>query len=228
MTTKLFVTATDTDAGKTFISQALLRQFSQMNKTCIGFKPIAAGCEQTEQGLRNEDALLLQQAASEVVEYSLVNPIAYQAPIAPHIAAELEQRPLDLAEIEQVQQQLLAKDCDVLLTEGAGGWQLPIAENQFLSDWVVSQQYQIILVVGMKLGCLNHAVLTYQAIKATGLPIVGWVANQADPDMLYKQQNLDSLKTMIDAPFWGYVPYLNESQSANDFLDKNQLKQLFA
>jgi len=210
-----FVTGTDTDSGKTLISSALL--FLAQGKKC-GFKPIASGCVLTPDGLRNADAQALMAQSNMGLRYQQVNPIAFEPAIAPHIAAQQTATVLDA---KAVVSQLLSTPiftADFALIEGAGGWRLPLGDNQYLSDSVKQldtyvQTYQgervgVILVVGMKLGCLNHALLTLQAIEADGLKVVGWVANQVDANMSQIAANLVSLQQMITAPYLGYVPYL--------------------
>jgi dethiobiotin synthetase len=223
-----FITGTDTEVGKTFISQALLEAFNGRDLSTAAYKPVAAGCEQTSQGLRNEDALLLQGASSVELSYQEVNPIALAQPVAPHLAAqELNQR-ISLQDIIQgfVHQQ--NKQPDVLLVEGAGGWRLPLGKaesgkQQFLSDFAIMQKLPVILVVGMRLGCLNHALLTAEAIQQDGLEIVGWVANQLHGDMAYMQENIASLTDLLSLPFIGSVPKLASPQAALAFLDVSSL-----
>ena len=195
-----FITGTDTDVGKTICCKALLQAANKQNLSTLAYKPIAAGCEITEAGLRNEDALILQQNSSVAVPYQAVNPIAFELPIAPHIAADLTNKPIDIDLISQGLRNLQQKSADLLIVEGAGGWRLPINNKQMLSEWVVEQKLPVILVVGMKLGCLNHAVLTYETIINDGLNVVGWIANQIQPDMPYYQENLQLLTEKIAAP----------------------------
>ena len=205
-----FITGTDTDVGKTICAKALLQAAYKQNLSTLAYKPIAAGCEITESGLRNEDALILQKNSSIDVPYQAVNPIAFQLPIAPHIAAELTDKPIQSALISQGLQTLQKENADLLIVEGAGGWRLPLNNDEMLSDWVVAQKLPVILVVGMKLGCLNHAVLTYETILNDGLNVVGWIANQLQADMPYYQQNLQMLTRKIDAPMIAEIPYSND------------------
>lgn len=219
-----FVTGTDTDSGKTFISSALLAKAKAQGLSTQGFKPIASGCELIEQQLRNADALALMKHSTLALPYCTVNPIAFAPAIAPHIAAI--QQGVDLSA------QFVADNLDIqnlfraefTLIEGAGGWRLPLKYHangkwdylpQTIALWQqgIKQQgaeLQVILVVGMKLGCLNHAMLTIEAILQDNFTIAGWVANQVDGKMAEIEANLQSLKTMIDAPFLGYVPHLQE------------------
>jgi dethiobiotin synthetase len=227
----VFITGTDTDAGKTYVSVLLLHAINRGGFKSIGFKPIAAGCEQTTQGLRNHDALNLQSAASYKVSYEKVNPIALFPPIAPHIAAAQVGKNIDMQQLADTLKQLHKEDADFLLVEGAGGWRLPILipslsnrieesksaevnctiKVQFLSDFVAQAKLPVILVVGMKLGCLNHAVLTFEQIKRDNCDIVGWFANQVDPNMSCYSENLASLHALLDAPFLGEVKHNQQS-----------------
>lgn len=205
-----FVTGTDTDVGKTLCCKALLQAANRQKLATVAYKPIAAGCERTDSGWRNQDALILQESCTIKLPYVAVNPIALPLPIAPHIAAREEAQPIQTALISQGLQQLQAKNADVLIVEGAGGWRLPLNDTQMLSDWVIEQNLAVIVVVGMKLGCLNHAVLTYEAIINDGLNVVGWIANRLQPDMPFYEQNLHMLKGKIKAPMMAEIPYLSD------------------
>lgn len=217
-----FVTGTDTDCGKTLISSALL---TAAKGETLGFKPIASGCAVTENGLRNSDALTLIEASTIKLPYEDINPYAFEPAIAPHIAAA--EKGVELLPNRIAAQLKMAEyvGADFCVIEGAGGWRLPLSQGHFLSEVVQSMQLPVILVVGMKLGCLNHALLTAEAIRADGLNIVGWVANQVDPDMANQQENLAFLKDILKAPFLGYVPYLTEpsASAVAEYLDLTQL-----
>jgi len=223
-----FITGTDTEVGKTFISQALLLAFNARGLSTAAYKPVAAGCEETSQGLRNNDALLLQAASSVSLSYQELNPIAFVEPVAPHLAAQQRQQKISLQDISQGFEHLQNKQADVLLVEGAGGWRLPLGETesgkqQFLSDFAIEHKLPVILVVGMRLGCLNHALLTAEVIQHDGLQIVGWVANQLHGDMPYLQENIASLTDLLSLPFIGSVPKLASPQGALEFLDVSSL-----
>ncbi|MFT6986828.1 MAG: dethiobiotin synthetase [Psychromonas sp.] len=205
-----FVTGTDTDVGKTICCKALLQSANKQNITTLAYKPIAAGCSLTIDGLRNEDALILQENCSVDVTYHDVNPISLQLAIAPHIAAKLENKTIKLMDISRGLKVLQEKDAEVIIVEGAGGWRLPLNDQETLSDWVIAQELPVILVVGMKLGCLNHALLTYETIINDGLKVIGWIANQLHTDMPYYQENLQLLSAKIDAPLIAEIPHLNE------------------
>lgn len=200
----LFVTATDTDAGKTFVSTMLLQGLKQKNIVSVGLKPIAAGAVAQNE---NSDALLLLGASGIALPYKEVNPQCFTEAVAPHLAAQRSQQPIDETQLTawlKKQQQLPVSQ---LIIEGAGGWLLPLNEKRYLSDWVTEQQLPVLLVVGMKLGCLNHAMLTVREIARSGLPLAGWVANCIDPDMALLDENIADLQLRIPAPCWGVIPY---------------------
>ena len=198
-----FVTGTDTDVGKTYVSALLLNYMSQQGSV-IGYKPIAAGADFVNGELHNDDAVTLRSASSELIDYQRINPICFEPPIAPHIAAEKANESLTVDVLNQwwFQEQ---GHSDIALIEGAGGWRLPLNNSEYLSDFVRVQDCEVIVVVGMKLGCLNHALLTIEAIKADGLRIKGWIANQLHEPMAFYDDNLAYLKQSIDAPFIGEV-----------------------
>jgi len=209
-----FITGTDTDVGKTICCKTLLQAANQQQLTTVAYKPIAAGCEMTADGLRNDDALILQQYSNIKLSYHDVNPIAFLQPVAPHIAAKISKTAIKTSQITQGLNNLKKFNSDVILIEGAGGWRLPLNEKETLADWVVEQQFPVILVVGMKLGCLNHALLTYESILHEGLQVVGWIANQLQSDMLYYQQNIDFLTQNIKAPLLAEIPYIKDVKNS--------------
>ncbi|RJG48457.1 dethiobiotin synthase [Motilimonas pumila] len=211
MSQHLFIAGTDTDVGKTVVTQILMQGLIQQGHTVIGHKPIAAGAAMTARGLENDDALLIQQAASMSLPYEQVNPIVFAEPIAPHIAAAKYQQPISLAALDAGLSMLAQYNSDFTFVEGAGGWRLPLGDDGFLSDWVIAQKMPVILVVGMKLGCLNHAMLTAQAILDDGLPLVGWVANTpSDSQQDFYQENLAYLKQHIAAPMLAEIGYASD------------------
>jgi len=203
MNKSYFITGTDTDVGKTFVTRLLLEQLN-IHQPTIGYKPIAAGAEYIDGQWRNDDALILQQASSPSLSYQLINPICYPQAIAPHIAAAINEAPIELAQLNQWWQGV-KNNSKLALIEGAGGWRLPLNDSDYLSDFVKHNQFEVIVVVGMKLGCLNHALLTIEAIKADGLVIKGWIANQLETPMAHYQQNLDYLTQAIKEPLLGEV-----------------------
>lgn len=203
----VFISATDTDAGKTYISSLLLQGFKALNVHAVAVKPIAAGAD--EQGC-NGDALLLQQYSGIALPYKQINPICYQAPVAPHLAAVAEQRQIDETELNSALTHWQSLPVEQLLIEGAGGWLLPISKQRYLADWVAEHGLPVLLVVGMKLGCLNHAMLTVREIERSGCKLLGWVANCIDPDMALLEKNIADLTDRIAVPCLGVVPYAPE------------------
>ncbi|WP_261815506.1 dethiobiotin synthase [Vibrio gallicus] len=207
MNQTIFIAGTDTDVGKTVVSRALLQAFNGRGISTIGYKPVAAGAEPTEQGLRNSDALYLQQAASTKLDYKQVNPVVLTAPASPHIAAKLDATVID-CEVLSKQLAHHQQAADLVLVEGAGGWYVPISDEDFLSSWVVTEKLPVVLVVGVKLGCLNHAMLTAQAIKNDGLQLIGWVANRVNPFEEHYREIITFLEQNIDAPKIAEIPYV--------------------
>ncbi|GMQ46026.1 dethiobiotin synthase [Vibrio sp. 10N] len=203
----LFIAGTDTEVGKTVVSKAILSAVGAQGKTTIGYKPIAAGCEKTEQGLRNSDALHLQQAANLDVDYDLVNPYALSLPASPHIAAIADDVEVDYQVLSNVLEQH-KQNSDFVLVEGAGGWRVPVSKDDCLSTWVKQEKLPVVLVVGIKLGCLSHAMLTAEAIKADGLELVGWVANRVNPGVEHYAEIIEMLEGSMGAPKLGEIPYV--------------------
>jgi dethiobiotin synthetase len=199
-----FVTGTDTGVGKTLISCALLLGFSAQGKRVVGMKPIASGCDEREQ---NDDVLMLRASGNVVVSYGQSNPYCFLPAIAPHIAAQRAGVTIRFSRIVQSYQELAAQ-ADVVIVEGAGGFLVPLNAQQSGADLVQKLRLPIILVVGMRLGCLNHALLTVEAIATRGLTLAGWVANVVDRNMVLVEENVAALQQRIAAPLLGSVPYL--------------------
>jgi dethiobiotin synthetase len=211
-----FISGTDTDVGKTLVACGLLRAAALRGLRTLAIKPVAAGAELTENGLRNEDALMLMAAMTEVLPYQQVNPVLLEPAIAPHIAAEQVGKRITVSQLAGICRGVMMQPADFILIEGAGGWRVPLNRHELLSDLASELQAPVILVVGMKLGCINHALLTAEAIRADGLRLAGWVANQIDPDMACVEENLATLNAMLDAPCIGIVPYLAQNERAAD------------
>lgn len=205
----LFVTGTDTDCGKTLITLGLMRAFADRGERVLGMKPVAAGAQTGPAGLRNDDALRLLAAGSFEVDYDTLNPYCFEPPIAPHIAAAEAGVAIELEPILAARDRL-ADRCDRLLVEGAGGWRVPLNEDFDMAGLARAFAYPVVLVVGMRLGCLNHALLSVESIDAAGLHLAGWVANRIDQGMSRYDQNLDSLKSAIPAQLLGEVPRLRK------------------
>lgn len=220
-----FVAGTDTDVGKTVVSAGLLAAVNQRGLSTIALKPVAAGCEKTEQGLRNSDALLLQQTASIKLSYEQVNPIALEPPIAPHIAAQLLGRRLDADRIAALCRGAMMQPVDFMVIEGAGGWRVPLNNRQTLADVTKLLRIPVILVVGMKLGCINHTLLTVESIVKDGLQLAGWIANRADPQMSCYDENLETLKGMLSAPLLAEIPHIEDCAPENiaEYIDLGPL-----
>ncbi|WP_269517968.1 dethiobiotin synthase [Alteromonas sp. BMJM2] len=208
-----FITGTDTEVGKTYVTCQLLEAASQLGHKAIGYKPISAGCDLVDGEWVNEDAAAIQKSNSIDLPISEINPIALKPPIAPHIAAVEAKVVLSDEKIIEGLGNLQAYKPDLLLMEGAGGWRLPLnvgddtMPTRFLSDVVASIGMDVILVVGMRLGCLNHALLTAEAIRRDGLNIAGWVANDITGNMTRYSDNLASLKAMLPEPLLAEIPF---------------------
>ena len=205
-----FITGTDTNVGKTLVAAGLLLAAKNNGLTTAALKPLAAGCEQTPEGLRNSDALLLQSVITQQLYYEQINPVALQAAIAPHIAAQQEKRSISSERLAGFCRGVL-NSADFTLVEGAGGWRVPINPQETLADLAKSLRLPVILVVGVRLGCLNHALLTFEAIVRDGLAVAGWVANCIDADMPALAENIESLRLRLPVPCLGVVPHLAEA-----------------
>ena len=195
-----FIVGTDTNVGKTYVASRIIAQFVEDGYKTIGMKPIASGCELNANGeLMNEDVTALSNASNIKAPLNLINPYRFQPAIAPHIAAQKIGVEMSIPTILNAFESL-KNQAEVVVVEGAGGFLVPINNNQTLADLAVALKLPIVLVVGMRLGCINHALLTFEAIKNRGLHLSGWVANQIDPQMPVFQENLESLKRIIKAP----------------------------
>jgi len=206
-----FVTGTDTDVGKTFVACALLAAANQKGLTSAAVKPVAAGCEATPEGLRNDDALALQEAMSLPLSYEQINPITLEPAIAPHIAAARAGKNITVDRLVGFCRGVMMKRADFTLIEGAGGWRVPLNGRETLAALPKSLNIPVILVVGMRLGCINHALLSAEAIHRDGLQVAGWVANRAEAEMSCYDENLASLKARLPFPCLGEIPNLPEA-----------------
>lgn len=226
---RYFITGTDTDAGKTLVSSALLQKAQQQGLTTFGLKPVAAGCELTDgengKEWQNEDAQLLRQYSTEQQAYSTHNPIALEAAIAPHIAAEQENTALSCNDLLTACQPGLSVAADFQLVEGAGGWLVPLNNTETLADFAAELDAEVILVVGLRLGCINHALLSAQVIQNSDAKLVGWVANSLSDNMKAQAGNLAFLKQWFDeqqVSFIGHTPFIN----GIDRTDPQQLQKI--
>ncbi|CAE6831641.1 dethiobiotin synthase [Xanthomonas arboricola] len=200
----LYVTGTDTGIGKTMASTALLHALRRQGHTAVGMKPVASGCEHTPQGWRNEDALALQAASAPQPDYATLNPYALPAPLAPELAAADVGVTLSLEPIAQAFAQLRAQ-AEVVVVEGVGGWAAPLSADLDQADLVRALKLPVVLVVGIRLGCINHARLSAAAIAADGLDCIGWIANEVDPQMERIEENIGMLRQRLAMPCWGRI-----------------------
>ena len=213
MAQAFFITGTDTDAGKTSVAAGLLCAAKQQGCSTLAMKPVASGCDMSAEGLRNSDALALIAQSTVQLPYTQINPYAFAPAIAPHIAAQEAGVELSVADLYRTAQVILQQQADFTLIEGAGGWRVPISNTEFLSDFAIALQLPVILVVGVKLGCINHALLTAQAIINDGLELAGWVANVVDPSCARLAENLATLQQLMPAPCLAEVPHLTHANA---------------
>lgn len=209
-----FVTGTDTGVGKTLIASGLLTLAAQKGLQAVGFKPVAAGAHYLDGRLVNDDALALSAASTLNLDYEIVNPVALEAPVAPHVAAQESGIELTIEGLARDFDRIRDLKPDVLIVEGAGGWLVPINASQTLADFCVVTRVPVILVVGLQLGCLNHALLTADAIARAGATLAGWVANRIDPEMAAYEENLRYLTDRLPADCLGVLPYFESAPTA--------------
>ena len=202
-----FITGTDTEIGKTFVSSLLIKFLAEDGVSVVGMKPIASGAKIIDGVLKNDDALSLIQASNVEVDYEMINPFIFEEAVSPHIAAEDAGVEIDLKKIKN-HFNSLEKISDVVVVEGVGGWYAPLSSTTTVANLAEELQLPIILVVGLRLGCLNHAMLTAQVIRETGLPIAGWVANHVTKNFSSADKNILTLKHALnDFPFLGSIPF---------------------
>lgn len=204
----LFVTGTDTGVGKTLVSAVLLHALARRHRRVVGMKPVAAGLLRRGEGWISEDVLTLRAASTVAVPPALDNPVALPEPLSPHLAAARAGRRISVAELLAAQRALLAH-ADVVLVEGAGGWRVPLNDTETLANLAIAMAAPVVLVVGLRLGCLNHALLSAEAIQADGLRLAGWVANGIDPAMHCRDENIATLQRRLAAPLLGVLPWLD-------------------
>ncbi|MBX8542081.1 dethiobiotin synthase [Pseudomonas cichorii] len=213
MSVAYFITGTDTDAGKTTVAAGLLHAARLAGLSTAAGKPVASGSVITPQGLRNSDALALLTECSLELGYDDVNPYTFEPAIAPHLAAREAGVSLTVNALLQPMRRLLERNADFTLIEGAGGWRVPLADQSNLSDLAMGLGLPVILVVGVRLGCINHALLTAEAIAQDGLQLAGWVANIIDPKTSRLEENLATLSERLPAPCIGRVPRLRKASA---------------
>jgi dethiobiotin synthetase len=209
-----FIAGTDTDVGKTVSSKAILDALNMKGLNTAAYKPVAAGSEDKGEGVQNSDAIHLRSIASVELSYEEVNPYALLLPSSPHIAAEAENVVIDYSVLSQGLAALKAKS-DIVLVEGAGGWRVPVSKDDCLSTWVKQEKLPVVLVVGIKLGCLSHAMLTAEAIQHDGLEIIGWVANRVNPGTEHYAEIIAMLEDKMPAPKLGEIPYMPSAKRKN-------------
>ncbi len=215
MSRAYFITGTDTGVGKTSIAVALLQAAAKRGMSTAAVKPVAAGCELTSEGLHNDDALFLQRACTLALSYEQINPFALQPAIAPHFAAAREGLRLDAGQLAAHCRSVLELKADFTVIEGAGGWRVPLNENESFADIAKLLAVPVILVVDIKLGCLNHALLSAEGIHADGLVLAGWVANQATAVDECHAEMVADLQGRLASPLLGDLPHsLNQDELA--------------
>lgn len=208
----VFITGTDTGIGKTYYSCLLLQTLNRKGLSTAGMKPVASGAAWMEGELRNDDALALIKSASHDTPYKYCNPYCFEPPIAPHLAAEQVHRNIELDSIRDAFEYLAAA-VDFIVVEGVGGWQVPLNKNESVADLAATLQLPIILVVGIRLGCINHALLTAASIEKSRGHLLGWVANVIDPNMHYRDQTIAAIEQRLSAPLLEVIEFTNQPVS---------------
>ena len=211
--TGLFITGTDTDVGKTTVALGLIEALKEKGLRVGVMKPVSAGCKQTSDGLRNEDAVMLVKQASVDFPYETINPYAFEPSVAPHIAAAEAGIAIDIEVIRECYIKV-AEKVDVVVVEGAGGWLVPINENETMADVAKALSLDVITVVGIRLGCLNHALLTSQSITASGLKHCGWIANHLYAGTESAAENINTLRARIQAQLLDEIEYMEDKKQA--------------
>jgi dethiobiotin synthetase len=206
-----FVAGTDTGVGKTFATVAIIRSLVRAGFSVAGMKPVAAGAALRASGFRNDDALALAAAANVKAPYPSVNPFCLKEPVSPHIAADVEGITIDVGTILHEFDALKAQ-ADCVVVEGAGGWLVPIGNGLSMADVAVALALPVVMVVGLRLGCLNHAALTAQAITASGLRLVHWIANEIDPAFARREENIATLAGLLGEPL-AVLPYVRDKKA---------------
>ena len=208
-----FITGTDTGVGKTWVTLALMRALQDKGKVVVGMKPVASGCTKIDEDLHNDDAVkILQQSSkrpSQTLDYKTVNPYAFEQAVAPHIAAGLAGVKIDIEKIAD-DFYLLKEGADCVLVEGIGGWCVPLGSEDMLADLVKRLDLQVILIIGLRLGCINHALSTVRAIQADGVHLCGWMTSQLDPDYAFLEETMMTLQARISAPLLGNLPHMEK------------------
>lgn len=206
MSSGWFITGTDTGVGKTFIAELMLEGLNAAGVAAVGMKPVASGCRHAAAGVRSDDAERLLAAGCAAIPYEIANPFAFVEPVAPHIAAAISGRPIDIGVIDSCYQKI--SRIGRVVVEGVGGWRVPIGADRTMADVAAVLRLPVVLVVGMRLGCINHALLTAEAIAADGLESAGWVANTVVRDMARYAETMAAIGERLGAPPLATIPYL--------------------
>lgn len=206
MSSGWFITGTDTGVGKTFIAELMLEGLNAAGVAAVGMKPVASGCRHAAAGVRSDDAERLVAAGCAAIPYEIANPFAFVEPVAPHIAAAISGRPIDIGVIDSCYQKI--SRIGRVVVEGVGGWRVPIGADRTMADVAAVLRLPVVLVVGMRLGCINHALLTAEAIAADGLESAGWVANTVVRDMARYAETMAAIGERLGAPPLATIPYL--------------------
>lgn len=223
MIKRYLITGTDTDIGKTVAACALLQAADRAGYKALGYKPVASGCQFTDDGVRNSDALALIANSTIAIAYDIVNPLAFIEPTSPHLVSMDEGHTIEASSLSIG---LRTIECygEWIVIEGVGGWFTPLSETLLFSDWVIAEQLPVIMVVGIKLGCINHALLTAKAVSQSGLLLVGWIANHLTPSTHRPHDYLTTLKKYLGVPMLGEIPWLTTSPAKSalaDFINFN-------
>lgn len=218
-----FITSTDTGVGKTTVTALLIKQLQSLGYSAVGCKPVAAGSINTNKGLRHQDALVYQNINSIPLDYEKINPVLFNQPISPNIAAITEEKKVTVEDLTNSLSEILTLDCDYIFFEGVGGWRVPLNEESTMADLARTMNLPVILVVGIKLGCLNHSLLTWEALHRDNMNIAGWIANIIEPDTLEIQHNIATLKKWINAPCLGEIGYKESESKLNDIWNLSAL-----
>ncbi|WP_404684439.1 dethiobiotin synthase [Raoultella terrigena] len=222
---RFFITGTDTAVGKTVVSRALLQALAAEGKSVAGYKPVAKGSKETPDGLRNKDALILQSVSTLALPYDAVNPIA----LSEDESSVAHSSPINYGLLTDGLQRLSGQ-VDHVVVEGTGGWRSLMNDLRPLSEWVVQEQLPVLMVVGIQEGCINHALLTAQAITNDGLPLIGWVANRINPGLAHYAEIIDVLSKKLPGPLIGELPYLPraEQRELSQYIDLARLGEVMA
>ena len=217
----IFISGTDTGVGKTSVTCALLHAIKPSTPVS-GFKPIASGLMLQDGSMINEDTLAIQRITGEPSDW--ITPFAFEPPIAPHIAAEQAGNHLTVSKLDDAMEARLARQKGLSIIEGCGGWLVPLNHRETMADWVVMRKLPVLMVVSLKLGCLNHALLTEQSIEQSGLSCIGWVGVCIEPQRV-REENIHTLTQMLSAPCLGIMPHQGQQEHLHDWLNLSMLKQ---